>query len=86
VAATIGVEPGDRLLSYNGEKLRSIQQLVNLTGKPGEAMRKLVYRRGKQTFVAEVPPGRLGVQVKNVRASDPPGAAPAAPLGTPTKH
>jgi PDZ domain len=71
VAARLGLAPGDRLLSYAGEKLRSIQQLIFLTGKAGADARKLVYRRGKKTVTIDVPPGRLGTGVINVRAAAP---------------
>jgi C-terminal processing protease CtpA/Prc len=68
-AARVGLLPGDRLLSYAGEKLRSAEQLIFLTGKAGAGPRKLTYRRGKNSFTVEVPPGRLGVVVSNVRAA-----------------
>jgi hypothetical protein len=71
-AERIGLAPGDRLLSYASERLRSFQQLVFLTGKGGAGARKFVYRCGAETFTAEVPPGRLGVVVANVRAAAPP--------------
>jgi hypothetical protein len=70
-SARIGLAPGDRLLSYAGEKLRSIQQLIHFTGKSGAGARKIVYRRGQKTVSVEVPPGRLGVNVRNVRAAAP---------------
>jgi membrane-associated protease RseP (regulator of RpoE activity) len=77
VASAIGLLPGDRLLSYDGEKLRSVQRLVFLTGFPGEAPHKLSYRHGKKFFTVEVPSGRLGVEVKNARAAGAPKVVPS---------
>ena len=75
-AARIGLAPGDRLRSYAGEKLRSTQQLVALVGKPGDGARKLVYQRAGKTITVEVPPGRIGVSIQNVRATPAPAAPP----------
>jgi hypothetical protein len=73
-AARIGMQPGDRLLAYAGQKLRSLQQLIYLVGKPGEGGRKLTFRRAGNITTIEVPPGRLGVVISNVRALPPPDA------------
>ena len=70
-AAHIGLAPGDRLRSYAGEKLRSTHQLIALVGKPGVGTRKLVYGRGQKTVTVEVPSGRIGVNIQNVRAAMP---------------
>jgi PDZ domain len=68
-AAKVGLQLGDRLLSYAGQKMNSVQQLIALVGKPGADARKLVYRRGQNTVTVEVSPGRLGVEIANVRAA-----------------
>ena len=68
-AAKIGLQLGDRLLSYNGEKLGSVDQLIALTGNARPGTKELGYRRGETTFAVQVPPGRLGADVANVRAT-----------------
>lgn len=82
VASAVGLHPGDRLLSYGGEKLRSVQRLVFLTGIPGEAPRKLSYRHGKKVFTVEVPAGRLGVEVKNAKAAHASRVVPTSEMQT----
>lgn len=75
-AERIGLKSGDRLLSYDGELLRSTDQLIALVGKAKPGLKDLVYRRGETTVTVQVPPGRLGVNIANVRAAPPPAAAP----------
>ena len=75
-AARIGLMPGDRMLSYDGEPLRSTAQLVARTGKTDAGSKELTYRRGETTFSAQVPPGRLGVTFVNVRATSRQAATP----------
>jgi S1-C subfamily serine protease len=70
-AARIKLKAGDRLLSYDGELLRSTDQLLALIGKGGPGIEQLTYRRGQMTFSAQVRPGRLGVFLANARAGTP---------------
>jgi hypothetical protein len=67
-AERIGLAPADRLIEYNGEILTSLQQLIALTGMGGPHLRTLVVRRGSNTLTFQVPPGRIGVEIKNVKA------------------
>jgi PDZ domain len=64
----IGLAPADRLIEYNGQILTSMQQLIALTGMGGPRLRTLVVRRGSSTLSFQVPPGRIGVEIKNVKA------------------
>ena len=71
-AEKTGLQRGDRLLAYDGEKLHSKEQLVFLTGRERDGKaRKVTWRRAEKTYVAEAPAGRLGVLASNVRAAPP---------------
>ncbi len=76
VAEKIGLQPGDRLLTYASEKLINIRQLVELTGRAETTVRELSYRRGGQVFTIDVPAGRLGAVIENMPAVDLPTQAP----------
>jgi S1-C subfamily serine protease len=67
-AARIGLEPGDRLLAYSGKILTCKEQLIASVTQPGPDLRTLTMRRGEETMAFQVPPGRLGVNIRNVRA------------------
>lgn len=67
-AARIGLAPGDRLLSYDGVKLRSTEQLIAMisAGQAGDHV--LVVRRGSEVASIRIPAGRIGVTLETVRA------------------
>jgi CHAT domain-containing protein/Tfp pilus assembly protein PilF len=64
-AAKAGLKVGDRVLSYDGKSLPSpaaLQAVVeNTFGKEALTLR---VRRGEETLLLTVPPGRLGVQAR----------------------
>jgi S1-C subfamily serine protease len=70
-AARIGLKAGDRLLSYDGELSSSTEQLIARIGKAYPGTKELTYRRGETTFSVQVPAGRLGVVMANVRVDTP---------------
>jgi len=59
--ATAGLQPGDRVLAYNGERVFSMQDLNNLTvqGTPGESVVMEVDRDGRNIAVV-IPRGPIG--------------------------
>ena len=61
-ASNVGLEPGDRILSYNGERVFSIVDLRNLTmqGRPGEDVIVEVDRDGVRMQLS-VPRGPVGI-------------------------
>src|SRR5262245_58394545 len=63
-AQRIGLAPGDRILSYDGKKPTSVQQVgkavTDLTGSPS---RIVMIRRGSQLLIFKVAPGRLGINL-----------------------
>jgi len=79
VAEQIDVMPGDRLLTYAGETLTCIEQLIVMTAQPGTGPRELTFRHGTTIASRQVPPGRLGVSIANVRTEAKPVAASPPP-------
>jgi CTP:molybdopterin cytidylyltransferase MocA len=75
-AMRIGLKPGDRLLSYDGELIHGMDQFIAVVGEARPGLKTLIYRRGDTTASVQVPPGRLGVDIANVRAAPPPAATP----------
>jgi YD repeat-containing protein len=68
-AQRIGLLPGDRILSYDGKKPTSEEQLQSLlTDFSGRISRFLIVRRGAQIFTFQVAPGSLGASFEVVRA------------------
>jgi hypothetical protein len=66
-AEHIGLEAQDRILSYDGEKLHSSKQLIEMTAAgSAQGPRILIVRRGPHELKFEVPPGRLGISIKMV--------------------
>lgn len=74
-ADRIGLAVGDRLLTYGGETLTSMQQLIALVSQPGTSARELAVRRGSANLSWRIPPGPLGVLLVNVRTETVPVAA-----------
>jgi hypothetical protein len=68
-AERIGLVPGDRILSYDGKRLSSVTQLVDMvTDASGATRRRLVIRRGSEELSFEVGAGRLGINTEMARA------------------
>lgn len=77
VAEHIRLASGDRLLAYDGEPIKSREQLVAIVTHPEEpGVHKLTVRHGDTITTREVPAGRLGVILLNVRAETKPEAPP----------
>ena len=69
-AQRIGLAPGDRILSYDGEQATSIEQVVNLvTDLAGPASRTWIIRRRSQARTFKVAPGRLGINLGSAPVS-----------------
>jgi S1-C subfamily serine protease len=65
MAERIGLAPGDWIISYNGEKVTSVHQLVQLvTDARGPASRILVIHRGFTILNFEVAAGLLGINIE----------------------
>jgi hypothetical protein len=63
-AEQLGLEVGDRLLSYGGQKLTSVDQTVALiTDATLGARRALMIRRAGKILTLEAPAGRLGIEL-----------------------
>jgi serine protease Do len=50
-AAKAGIRPGDVILSLNGEKISSVEQLSSLIGKRGKRIALLIQRGDNKMFV-----------------------------------
>jgi hypothetical protein len=77
VAERIGLASGDRLLAYDGEPIKSREQFVAIVTHPEPGVHKLTVRHGDTITTREVPAGRLGVILLNVRAETKPEAPPS---------
>src|SRR5262249_11492690 len=70
VAERVQLQPGDRIVTYDGKRPVDVRSFVGLvvstTGSV--APRVLVVRRDAKLLTFEVPSGRLGVEVGAVRA------------------
>jgi PDZ domain len=77
VAERIGLASGDRLLAYDGEPIKSREQLIAIVTHPEPGVHKLAVRHGDTITTREVPAGRLGVILVNVRAETKPEAPPS---------
>jgi YD repeat-containing protein len=60
LGATAGLAVGDRLLTYDGERVTSLEQLADLT-KGAFSFRPVTVRRGSGLVTVEVTPGTLGL-------------------------
>ena len=71
VAQRLGLAPGDRILSYDGKKPMSVEQVIawvtDLIGPPARVLR---IRRGSQILTFKVAPGRLGVNLRMAPVAD----------------
>ena len=74
VAERIGLASGDRLLAYDGEPIKSREQFVAIVTHPEPGVHKLTVRHADTITTREVPAGRLGVVLLNVRAETKPEA------------
>jgi tetratricopeptide (TPR) repeat protein len=78
-AAQIGLQPGDVIESYGGERIVQSASLVAAVRRLGESPRELIIVREGQTFQFQVAPGPLGVELRETAA--PAEAAAEAPRG-----
>ena len=69
VAEGIGLASGDKLLAYDGETVNSREQFVATVTHAAPGLHKLTIRHGEITTTHEVPAGKLGVLLANVRAN-----------------
>lgn len=74
-AANLGLQAGDRIVSYNGEAATSVKRLLDLVDT-FKGFRVIVVRRGERTLSFVSPGGTLGVHLGLVR-TDEPGGEPA---------
>jgi hypothetical protein len=69
-AERIGIQQGDHLNSYDGQKLSSFQHLIALVDKARIiGSRVLTVQRKSETINFNVQPGTIGVRLRNVRAN-----------------
>ncbi len=74
-AANLGLQAGDRIVSYNGEAATSVKRLGDLVDM-FKGFRVIVVRRGVRTLSFVSPGGTLGVHLGLAR-TDEPGGEPA---------
>ena len=75
--ARIGLQPGDRILTYGGRKVTSIKGFEDLINEPGTSYRALTVRRGPEIILTlSVPAGSLGITLVLVRADSEHAVAP----------
>jgi hypothetical protein len=68
----LGLEAGDRFLTYGGRKIMAMKQLTDLVVDPWlPSPRVVTIRRGAQILTFEVPLGRFGTQAENMRVDVP---------------
>ncbi len=79
VAERIGLASGDRLLAYDGETIKNDDQAVALVIHADPGVHKLTFSHGDAMMTREVPAGRLGVMLMNVRAENKLADAPLPP-------
>ena len=65
-AARLGLQPGDRVIRFADEPIRSRLDLIGLTDLAVAGARELVIERGGAPFRFQVAPGKIGVEVKDV--------------------
>jgi hypothetical protein len=69
VAEGVGLAAGDRVISYNGHDIASIDQLIQAISDNGQpAIRNIKVQRGLSTLTFQVPAGRLEVTLGYVEA------------------
>jgi S1-C subfamily serine protease len=78
-AAQIGLQSGDIIDSYDGERIVQLSSLIAALGRPGDSSRELVILRDGQTIQFKVAPGFLGVELRETAANA--RAAAEAPSG-----
>lgn len=61
-AAQIGLQSGDVIQSYDGERISQVQTLVAAVRRPGYGQRELIILRNGQSLQFQVAPGLLGVK------------------------
>jgi membrane-associated protease RseP (regulator of RpoE activity) len=76
VADRIGLEPGDRLLRYDGELIQSTRQFIAFVTHAARGLHKLTVLRRGATTTYEVPEGKLGVNIAVVPATSQSAGAP----------
>jgi hypothetical protein len=79
IAADVGVAPGDRLVSYNGEKIISIDQFDSLIAAGGTT-NELVVHRGADTHAFPVAGGPFGLEVRFDAVGAGTGVGSASPV------
>jgi C-terminal processing protease CtpA/Prc len=62
-AASLELQPGDRLLSYDGTDVRSVEGMRAMVDARGAAIRTLVVERQGQRISFQVPRGKLGIEM-----------------------
>jgi PDZ domain/Tetratricopeptide repeat len=78
-AAQIGLQSGDIIESYDGERIVHKSSFLAAVRRPGDSPRDLIIRRDGQTIHYTVAPGRLGVEIRETAANT--GAAAEALRG-----
>jgi len=78
-----GIKAGDRLLSYNGQQISSVKQLIDLEASGNYSFRTVTIRRGSQVITLQVERGGLAINIGLGRvdvqkqAGDPAPSSPA---------
>jgi S1-C subfamily serine protease len=65
----VGLQPGDIIESYSGEKLVRMSSLIAAVQRPGDSPRELIVLRGGQILQFQVASGRLGVELREIAAA-----------------
>jgi len=76
-AATLGIAVGDRIVSYNGLEIASLQQMVD--AEAGVGFRVLTVKRGAQALSFTVVSGQIGTVLRLVHADNEQAAQIAQP-------
>jgi len=64
-AKTLGVEPGDVIVSYNGEKIMTqaaLRKQIKAARDAGVEEIPMVLRRGEETIEIQLKPGKIGIR------------------------
>ena len=56
------------MLAYDGESINNMEQFILIVAHATPGVHKLTLRRGDAVIVREVPAGKIGVNIANVRA------------------
>ena len=85
IGAQAGLKPGDHLLSYNGQPVNSVKQLVDLVTGGTYPFRTVTIRRDSQVITFQVERGLLGINIGLANVHGPEAAAVPPPVPAPSR-